>query len=94
MTLSPLEGFKIFYDMHLQRVIKGEKEKELSSYNSERIGGKVRPMWCLRTKKEALKKKELLPWRRKRRRFPKISKEKSVKGLSNEFPKLFINGYS
>ena len=35
MTLSPLEGFNIFYDMHLQRVIKDAKEKDLTSYNGE-----------------------------------------------------------
>ena len=36
MTLSPSEGFNTFYNMHLQRVFKGKKEKESSSYNSER----------------------------------------------------------
>ena len=80
MTLSPLEGFNIFYDMHLQQIIKGEKEKESSSYNNERereslSSDESSSDWEESTsyvvsEDEAegeLKKKALSPWRRKRR---------------------------
>ena len=60
--------------------------------NLRRIGRKIRPMWFLRTKEKALKKKALSPWRRISKDIQEEEHQRFTSLLS-KFPKIFINEY-
>ena len=109
MTLSPSEGFKIFYGMHLQRVIKGEKEKESSSYNNERereslSSDESSSDWEENTsyvvskdEGEGIEEESIITLEEKEKMISKdIQGEERQRFISliSEFPKLFINDYS
>ena len=109
MTLSPSEGFNIFYDMHLQWVIKGEKEKKSSSDNSERERESLSSdesssdseentsyVVC-KDEGEGIEEESIINLEEKEKMISKnIQGEQRQRFISliSEFPKFFINDYS
>ena len=109
MTLSPSEGFNIVYNMRLQRVIKGEKEKDLSSYNSEQereslSSDESSSDWeentsyvVSKNEGEGIEEKSIITLEEKEKMISKdIQGEEHQRFISllSKFPKLLINVYS